>query len=200
MVRILIHAALNSSAHFSQGLALVQGAFALFRRLSSPGAGLTPYLCHRLATSLIAPILLYDTDLFTSSAEATAGLNAFWHKVQRGTTNGGSATPTRMLAIESCLPPVPLLISQRQRLAALCVICSPPEMNPATARLHASFPSVSAHRACDSSRALTRGLRSVYLPRHWQTPQSTPPIRNHLPIDTVAHRTIPFTHRCLECP
>ena len=69
--------ALDSTAHFSRRLALAQGAFALIRRLSPPGAGLARYLCHRLATSLVAPILLYGSDLFTSSAGAMARLNTF---------------------------------------------------------------------------------------------------------------------------
>jgi len=64
--------ALDSSAHFSHCLALAQGAFALIRRLGPPGVGLAPYLCHRLATSLIAPILLYGADLFTPSVGASA--------------------------------------------------------------------------------------------------------------------------------
>jgi len=42
--------ALDPAAHFARRLALAQGAFALIRRLSPPGAGLPPYLCHRLAT------------------------------------------------------------------------------------------------------------------------------------------------------
>jgi len=161
--------ALDSSAHFSRRLALALGVFALIRRLSPPGAGLAPYLCHRLATSLIAPILVYGADLFKPSAGTMACLNTFWHKVQRWTMHCFSATPTGILAVESCLPPVALLISQRQRLAALRIVCSPQEINPATAPLHTSFPSLSAHRAHDSSRALTRGLSSVYLPLHWKT-------------------------------
>ena len=95
--------------------------------------------------------------------------------------------------MESCLPPVSLLITHRQRLAALRVVWSPPSLNPATARLHPSFPSLSAHRAPDSSPALTTGLSSVYLPLHWKTPRPVPPLRNHLSVDAVAHRTIPFT-------
>jgi len=192
--------ALASSAHFSRRLALAQGAFALIRHLSPPGAGLAPYLCHRLATSLVAPILLYGSDLFTPSAGAMLRLNTFWHKVQRWTTNCFSATPTGILALESCLPPVALLISQRPRLAALRVVCSPPELNRATAHLHTSFPSLSAHLAHDSSRALTRGLLSVYLPLHQKTPRPVPPLRNHLRIDAVAHKTIPFTHGLSRMP
>ena len=95
--------------------------------------------------------------------------------------------------MESCLPPVSLLIVHRQRLAVLRVVCCPPSVNPATARLHTSFPSLSVDRAPDSSRAITRGLSSVYFPLHWKTPRPLPPIRNHLLVDAVAHRTIPFT-------
>jgi len=185
--------ALDPAAHFSRPLALAQGGFALVRRLSPPGAGLPPYLFHRLATSLIAPILLYGADLFTPRVGMINRLDTFWRKVQRWTTNCFSATPTGILSVESCLPPVSLLITHRQRLAVLRVVCSPPSLNPATAHLHPSFPSLSVHRAPDSSRAITRGLSSVYLPLHWKTPRPVPPIRNHLPVDAVAHRTIPFT-------
>lgn len=122
-----------------------------------------------------------------------ARLNIFWHKVQRWTTNSFSATPTGILSVESCLSAVLHLISLRQRIAALRAICSRPAVNPVTARLEASFPSLSAHSAKDSARALTRGLKSVYLPLNWKSPQHVPPITNHLPIDAVAYKTIPFT-------
>ena len=147
--------ALDPAAHFSRRLALAQGAFALIRRLSPPGAGLPSCLWDRLATSLIALILLDGADLFTPRVGTTTCLDTFWRKVQRWTTNCFSATSTGILSVESCLPPVSLLITHRPRLAALRVVCSPPSLNPATARLHPSFPSLSAHRAPDSSRALT---------------------------------------------
>ena len=134
--------ALGPSAHFSYRLALTKGGFALITRLSPPGAGVAPYLCHRLATSLVAPMLLYGADLFTPRVGTTTCLNTFWHKVQRGPTNCFSATPTWILSVESCLPPVSLQITHRQRLAALRIVCSPTSVNPATAHLHPSFPSL----------------------------------------------------------
>jgi len=73
--------ALDPVAHFSPRLALAQGAFALVQRLSPPGAGLPPYLCDRLATSFIAPILLYGADLFTPRVGTTTCLDTFWRKV-----------------------------------------------------------------------------------------------------------------------
>jgi len=185
--------ALDPAAHFSRHLALAQGGFALVRRLSPPGAGLSPYLCHTLATSLIAPILLYGADLFTPSVGTTTRLDTFWRKVQRWTTNCFSATPTGILSVESCLPPVSLLVAHRQRLAPLRVVCSPPSVTLATARLHPSFPSLSGYRAPDSSRAVIRGLSSIYLPLNWKPARPVPPIGNHLPVDAVAHETIPFT-------
>ena len=185
--------ALDPAAHFSRRLPLAQGAFALIPHLSPAGAGLPPYLCHRLATSLIAPILLYGADLFTPSLGTTTRLDTFWRNVQRWTTNSFSATPTGILSVESCLPPVSLLIPHRQRLAALRVVCSPPSVNPAIAHLHPSFPSLSMPRAPDSSRAIPRGLSPVPLPLHWKTPRPVPAMRNHLPVEAVAHRTIPFT-------
>ena len=192
--------ALDPAAHFSRRLALAPGAFALIRRLSPPGAGLAPYLCHRLATSLVAPILLYGADLFTPSVGTTNRLNTFWHNVQRWTTNCFSATPIGILYVESCLPPISLLVTHRQRLAAIRIVCSPPQVNPATAPLHPTFPSLSLYRAPDSSRAITRGLTSVYLPLHWMTPRPVPPIRNHWPVDAVAHRTLPFTQGLARMP
>ena len=185
--------ALPRSTNFSRRLALAQGAFALIRRLSPPGAQVAPYLCHRLATSLVAPILHYGTDIVTPNVGSLSRLNTFWHKVQRWATNCFSSTPICILAIESCLPPVPLLVSQRQRLAALCTVCSRPVVHPATARLHASCPSLSLYRAPDSSRAHTRGLLSLYHLLSWKTPRSFQPLLNHLPVDAVAYKTIAFT-------
>jgi len=95
--------------------------------------------------------------------------------------------------MESCLPPIPLLVSQRRRLAALRTVCYPPHVNPATTRLHPSFSSLSSYAAPDVSRAHTQGLSSLYLPLSWKPPSHCPPPRNLLPIDAVAHRAIPFT-------
>ena len=78
-------------------------------------------------------------------------------------------------------------------MSALRTVCSTPSVNQATAPLHPSFPSHSAYQAPDGSRAHTTGLSSVYLPFNWKTPRPSPPIRNYLPIDAMAHRTIAFT-------
>jgi len=68
----------------------------------------------------------------------------------------------------------------------------PPNANPASARLPPSFPSLSAFRAQDSSRHLTRGLTSVYLPLDWRTETPSPPLRKHLSVDALANLTLPL--------
>jgi len=64
-------------------------------------------------------MLLYGADLFTPNVGSFTRPNTFWHKVQRWATNCFLSTPIGILAIVSCLSPIPLLVSQRQRVAAL---------------------------------------------------------------------------------
>src|ERR1700712_1763052 len=127
-------------------------------------------------------------------------MNTLWHKVQRWVTNTFSSTPTSILSREACLPPVAPYFRYKRRLAALRVACAPPTHNPAAARLPRSFPSLSIFRAQDSSRHLTKGLSSVYLPLDWRTPVPAPPIRKHLPIDALAHLTIPLSEGLSRFP
>ena len=70
--------------------------------------------------------------------------------------------------------------------------CAPPYANPASAKIPQSFPSLSSFRAQDSSRQLTIGLSSGYLPLTWKTRIPSPPIRKHLPVDALAHLTLPL--------
>ena len=80
----------------------------------------------------------------------------------------------------------------RRDLAGLRIACAPPTCNPTAARLPITFPSMSVFRASDPARPLTRGLSSVYLPLDWRTPNPSPPLRKHLPIDALARLTIPY--------
>ena len=57
---------------------------------------------------------------------------------------------------------------------ALRIACAPPTHNPATARHPPSFQLLSVFRAADSSRPLTKGLSSFYLPLNWRTPVPSP--------------------------
>jgi len=176
--------ALSPTHHFSHRLSLAQAIFSVVKRLSSPGAGVRPFLCHRIATGLLCPILTYGADLLTPTYTALRGMNSFWHRVQRWTMNNLFSNPTSILAREACLPPIISYCRYRRRLAALRVACALPYANPASARLPQSFPSLSSFRAQDSSRHLTKGLSLVYLPpprlangNSLSTPEKAPPGR-----------------------
>ena len=181
---------LSLNAHYSKRLSLAQGALDTIKRLSPRGKGLPPYLCHRLASSLLAPVLLYGSDLYTPSVRMQDKLDVFWHRVQRWVTNCFSSTPVPILAIEACLPPLILLIEHRQRMAALWVVSSPPEINPASARLHKSVPNRSSYGSPLCHRSLLVRLNPAHRPLMWKTPQVT--IRKHRPIDEIAHRELPL--------
>jgi len=166
----------------------------------SPGAGVKPFLCHRIANGLLLPILTYGADLLTPNSSALRGMYRFWHRVQRWTTNNFFPMPTSIVSREACLPPVILYCRYRRRLAALRVACAPPYPNPASSRLPQSFPSLYSFRAQDSSRHLTVGLSSVYLPLRWKTKTLSPPTRKHLPVDALAHLTLPLQEGLTRLP
>ena len=181
---------LSTNPHFSRRLALAQGAFEAVKSLSPPGKGLSPFLCHRLASSLIAPVLLYGADLFTPRLKMQDKLDTFWRRIQRWATNCFSSTPIPIMAIEACLPPLALLIEHRQRLAALRAVSSPPEINPVAARLHKSVPNRFQYRSPDCHRHLLVRLNPAKRPLMWKTPERN--IRKHLLIDEITHRILPL--------
>jgi len=127
-------------------------------------------------------------------------MDSFWHRVQRWTTNNFSSTPTSILLREACLPPVISYCRYRRCLAALRVACAPPYANPASARLPQSFPSLSSFRAQDSSRHLTVGLSSIYLPLSWKAETPSPATRKHLAVDALAHLTLPLQEGLTRLP
>ena len=179
---------ISTTPHFTKRLAKAKAAFVAVKRLSPPRMGLPPFLCHQLAPSLLFPILSYGADTFKPTVHMTRKLSAFWHKVQRWTTNCFSCTPTDILAVEACLPPHDLLLAYKYRLACLRVMCSPTEINTAAARLPASLQMPSLYRHAPDHRALSRGNPGARLPLPWRTP-TRPPARNrtHLPHDALPH-------------
>ena len=136
---------MSTTTHFVKRLAKAQPAFLAIKRLSSRGMGLPPFLCHPLASSLLFPILSYSADTLLPTVHLMRKLSFFWYKVQRWTTICFLCTPTDILAIEACLPPLKLLLIYKRRLARLRVLCSAPEINPAAARLPHSVQTQSLH-------------------------------------------------------
>jgi len=178
---------ISTTPHCVKRLAKAQAAFVAVKPLSPPGIGLPPFLCHRLASSLLFPILSYGADVFMPTAHMIRKLSVFWHKVQRWTTNCFMSTPTDILAIEACLPLLGLLIVYKRRLAHLRILCSPPEINPATARLLPSVQTQSLHRHSPDHRVLSARNAGSRLPLPWL--QARPPSKNgaHLPLDALPH-------------
>ena len=184
---------LNTSHHFNHLLALGKASFSFVKCLSSLGGGTRPFLAHRVAMGLFFPILTYGADLLVPNHRTTQSMNSIWHRVCWQVTNNFYSTPTSILTCEACLPPIDAYCRHRRRLAALRIACAPPTHNPAAAKLPSFFPSLSFFRALNSSRHLTSGLSSYYLPLNWRTPIPSPPMRKHLPIDALAHLTIPLS-------
>lgn len=114
--------------------------------------GLPPYLCHRLAASLLFPILSYGGDIFHLMVHMMRKLAVVWHKVQRWCTNCFACTPTDILVLEAFLPLLDLLLAYKRWLANLRVLCSPPEINPATTRLAPSVQTPSLLRHAPNHR------------------------------------------------
>jgi len=52
---------LTSMHHFRHRLSLAQAVFSFVKRLSSPGRGIWPFLCHRIANGLLLPVLTYGS-------------------------------------------------------------------------------------------------------------------------------------------
>jgi len=192
--------ALNTTHHFRHRLSLAQAIFSFIKPLSSPGAGVKPFLCHHIANGLLLPILTHGADLLTPNSSALRSMDSFWHRVQRWTKNNFFSTPTSILSREACLPPVVSYCRYRKRLAALRVACAPSWVNSASARLPHSFPFLSSFRAQDSSRHLTVGLSSVYFPLSWKTKIPSPPLWKYLPVDALAHLTLPLQEGLTRLP
>ena len=142
---------------------------------------------------LILPILTYGCDLFSPNMSMQDKMTVFWNKVMRWITNCFSSTPVPILACEACLPPLFSLLPHRRRMAALRLACAPPAINPAASRLPPAFSSTSSHRAPDSNRYLTVGLKGNYIPLRWNQARPKPAVRSHLPIDGIVNLLTPLS-------
>ena len=138
------------------------------------------------------PILSYDADLFTPTNGLLNKMEVHWRQLQRWVTNCFRPTPVPILAAESCLPPLTVLLPHKRRMAALRLISSPTCINPASARLCRSFRALLKATAPDSHRALCTCLDPNVMPLNWKTLLRSPPVRTHLLLDALAHLTLPL--------
>ena len=138
------------------------------------------------------PILSYGADLLAPTKGHHDKMEVHWRQVQRWVTNCFRSTPVLILAAESCLPPLSVLLPHKRRMAALRLVSSPTSIHPASACLCRSFPALLKARAPDSHRALCTRLAPNVMPLNWRTPLRSPPVRTHLPVDALVHLTIPL--------
>jgi len=158
----------DTRSHFSMRYTLANAALATIRRLSPPGMGLPPYLCLSLARSLLAPILLDGSAIWAPPPSIMGPMSVFWRRVCRWITNCFSSTNLACLHREACLPPLPVLVRHQRRLAGLRLICSPPEINPPTARIPMSVPTFSPHPASTTARGKITSQPYLFFNLDWR--------------------------------
>jgi len=194
--------AFDPRSHFSRRYTLANAALATIRRLSPPGMGLPPYLCLSLARSLLAPILLYGSAVWNPPSSIMGPMSVFWHRVCRWITNCFSSTNITCLHREACLPPLPILVRHQRRLAGLRLICSPPEINPATARLPKSVPTFSPHRATLIARGKITSQPYLFFNLDWRSAPDKikNPRYRHNAITALANTATPLVHDVTTLP
>jgi len=114
----------------------------------------------------------------------------------------------KQLLLHSYLHPVPqgLSTSDHLRLQIQKVPSRsqnrlhPPKRQPSLSQAPSIHPLPSSFRAQDSSRHLTKSLSSVYLPLDWRTTVPSRPLRKHLPVDALAHLTLPLQEGLTRFP
>ena len=126
----------------------------------------------------------------------------FWHLVCRWITNCFSSTNLTCLHREACLPPLPVLVRHQRRLAGLRLICSPPEINPATARLPKSVPTFSPHRAAVIVHGKITFQPYLFFNLGWRSAPDKfkNPRYRHNPIRALANTGIPRVHDVVALP
>ena len=188
--------AFDPRSHFSRRDTLGNAPLATIRRLSPPGMGLPPYLCLALARSLVAPILLYGSAVWSPPPSIIDPMSVFWHLVCRWITNCFSSTNITCLHREACLPPLRVLVRHQCRLTGLRLICSPPEINHATAGLPKSVPTFSPH--CATLMAPGKITSQPYLFFNLDWPSAPDKTKNpryrHNAIIALANAATPLVH------
>jgi len=129
-------------------------------------------------------------------------MSVFWHRVCRWITNYFFLTNIACLHREACLPPLPVLVDHQRRLAGLRLICSPPEVNPATVRLPKSVPTFSPHRAALIERGKIISQPYLFFNLNWRSaPDKTknPRYRQNT-ITALANRAVPLVNDVSTLP
>ena len=119
-------------------------------------------------------------------------MEVHWRQVQRWVTNCFWSTPVPILCSELCLTQLSVLLPHKSRMAALGLIVYPTTIHPALTRLCWYIPTLLEATSPDSHRALCTRLDPNVMPLNWKTRLTFPPVCTHLPVDVLAHLTVPL--------
>jgi len=121
-------------------------------------------------------------------------MSVFWHQVCRWITNCFSTTNTTCLHREACLPALSALVRHQRCLAGLRLICSPPDINPASARLPKTVPTFSPHRAPVVARGKITSQPYLFFNLDWRSAadKARNPRYRHNAITTLAYTAVPL--------
>ena len=180
------------SAHFSQRLGLAQGPFAMGKRLSLPGSGLSHHLSHRLAILLPLPTLVYGADVLVPSRGMISKVDVYRYQVKRWVSNCFRTTTIPIVVAEDCIPPLQAIMPHKSDMTALSLVSTAPTMNPAAGRRCLTFPSPLRYRATNSYRELCMRLPPKVMPLSWKTNGPPSKVRSHLPLDELANLARPI--------
>jgi len=105
--------------------------------------------------------------------------------VLRWTTNCLYSTALGALYREASLPPISSICKHRRPSAAIRLVCTPSEFNPATARIPEAVPTWDQGCSEDDYRFLLRGSSKAVHLTSWLAPAINS--AKHLPLDSLCH-------------
>ena len=164
--------------------------------------GLPPHLSHSLARSPLAPILLKESAVWSPPLTLMNPMSVFGRLVCRWITNSFTTTNTTCLHREASLPLRPVLVRHQRCLAGLRLICSPLQINPASARLPKSVPSFSPHHAPLVACGNITLQPYLFFNLDWPSAADTikHPRYHHQAITALANSAVPLVHDMVTLP
>ena len=136
------------------------------------------------------PSLSYSANLYSPTKGLLRKMDVHWQQVQGRITNCLRSTPIPILAPESCVLPLSILLEDKRWMAVLGLVLSPPTFTPTLAPLFKTSSSPLEASGHDSHRALCTHLAPNCLPLNLKPPLPSPPVRTHLPVEALAHLTL----------
>jgi len=149
--------------HFIKGLALAQDALIVVKRRALPSHWPPRFLCYRLASRLLFPIVLYGGEIFTLTAHMIRTQSCFWHAVQWWCTNCFVWTPADILNAKSSLSLIGSFLPHKRILAGLWVVCFPLKIHPIRVPLPGSVQMPLLHSLTPHHRTLLASNRGSLL-------------------------------------